>query len=155
MDDAFAAWLADHLTKVTGVIRRTGWRSNVPARDIEDFVSAALLRLLTIQLKSDFEGARWNLVQTVARRAAVDYVRWDVKQPKLAMLPEGEDELGRPDHRLGVIDALDAVGRLSDAEARSIIGHAAGLHDWEIAEAGVTLDAVTKRRARARQKLAA
>lgn len=144
-------WIQENWADVRRVIRVQGLHSHVMYEDLEDFTSRVVVRLLGIE-PSDFDGARWRLIQQVARRQAVDDTRRRTARPYTVPLDDWD---GSGVDAYAEWEALDAVRRLKPRDGRAVLGHALGLYDHELAEEGVTLDAVSQRRRRARERMAA
>lgn len=144
-------WIQENWDDVRRVIRVHGLKAHVLRDDLEDFTSRVVVRLLGVT-PHDSEGARWNLIEQVTRRQAVDDTRRRTRRPYTVPL-DGWD--GPKPDAYAELEVLDEVKRLGARDARAVLGHALGLRDRELAESGVTLDAITQRRRRALERMVA
>lgn len=147
----WSLWLNDNWPAVTGMIRAYGLRGHVYYDDLDDFVGRVAVRLLDSRPHNS-ENARWGLVKVVSQRQAVDDTRLRMRRPQTVPL---DDAQRTTRDAYGEFEILDAVKRLGHREARAVLGPVFGIRDEMLADHGQSRAAVSQRRHRVRERLAA
>lgn len=147
----FSSWIGGRWETVRGTIRSVGWKHHVQPDDLDDFTSRVIVRALAVK-PHESDGERMNLLKTIARKQALDDARRRYARAETQPFDEWDPARSDP---YAEIEMLDQVRRLGQRDGKAILGHALGLYDRELADDGLTLHSVSKRRERARERMAA
>lgn len=141
-------WLREHYNEAQRIIAWQGTRSNVRFNELEDFVSRVILRALADPKPIRNPPA---FLSSVAKYQALDDARHHYRTIETTSIDQNSPREHWDSH--SGIELWEILGDLNIREKKSVIGKAMGFYDRELVDPGQTIDSVSKRRQRAKEKI--